>query len=550
MSESKGLHLVLVLDYDEDFISLLQSELGPYGFVIQAIKPNSDEIHALNLSKAELIVIAVEVPDVVGYTIYDMARKKVGRSIPIVLTTASLTAEDFALHKQLKEPADAYLDKRRLAPKEIPSEIYELVGLKFKKAYLHQKNEISSASGKNIETISTSKDELDQSDELNDKGPMILEASDTKTNEKQTISSQVDIRQDQKNKQELKIMNELKRAFSELEREVSHLSKQPDKESHDIRPSQLLNHVLNQKDQNGQKNGEINNFLKKIQEDNKRVLAGKDKLKKFIKDMYDFEKEIDQDLMRNKEIAALLEIKQKMIDEAKMSAEKLAKERHAHQETRKQLESKIAQLQAELIGKEKQYYFQLNAAEEKFKTNNLKAKEEQQRALRELHENYTAEISQLRTEKNSEIKTLKEKVFTEMEKITKMLTEKEKLYQETCKKYESEIAQLQTELEEAKKKQISQINATEEKYKTELLNAEKVHSSIVDSIVKKFAAQLAQIRIEMDNERQTHKKDREDLETKITQLSNQKDSAQERMNVDQKETQDEQKDTDLLTEDK
>jgi CheY-like chemotaxis protein len=550
MSKSRASNQILVLDNDDDFASLLQSELGAYGFEIQAVNPNSNKIHELNLYKAELILIAVEAPDVTGYTLYDQARKKVGRSIPIVLTTTTLTAEDFALHKQLKEPADAYLDKRRLSPNEVPPEIYELIGLKFRKEYLTQKNGRSFEESKNIGTISVSKNKLDQPEELDATEPMISKIADSQNNEKQTISAQADSRHEQKIKQESKIMNGLKQALSDLEREASLLSKQSDKESHDIRPSQLLNHVLNQKDQNGQKNFEINNFLKKIQEDNKRVLAGKDKLKKFMKDMYDFEKGIDQDLKRNKELAALLEIKQKIIDEATKSAEKLAKERLAHQETRKQLESQIAQLQAELIGKEKQYLFQLNAAEEKFKTDDLKAKQEHQRALRELQENYTAEISKLQSEKNAEIKMLKETVSTEMEKITEMLTEKEKSYQESCKKYESEISQLQTDLEKAKKQQISQINATEEKHKTELQHAEKVHSSIVDSIVKKFAEQLAQIRIEMDNERQAHKKVREDLETKISQLSNQKDPTQERVNSDQTETQDEQKDTDLLTEDK
>jgi len=550
MSESRALHQVLVLDNDEDFVSLLQSELGVYGFEIQAVKPDSNQIHTLDLHKAELILIAVEAPDVTGYTLYDQARKKIGRSIPIVLTTATLNAEDFALHKQLKEPADAYLHKRRLSPNEVPPEIYELIGLKFRKGYLTQKNGRSFAERKNIETISASKDKLDQSEELNATEPLISKVADSKNTEKQTISAQADSRHDQKIKQETKIINELKHAISDLEREASHLFRQTDKENHDISPSQLLNHVLNQKDQNGQKNWDINNFVKKIQEDSKRVLAGKDKLKKFMKEMYDFEKEIDQDLKRNKELTALLEIKQKMIDEATKSAEKLTKEKLAHQETRKQLESKIAQLQAELIGKERQYLFQLNATEEKFKTDNLKAKEEQQRALRELNENYTAEISQLRTEKNAEIKTLKEKVSTEMQKITEMLTKKEKLYQESCNQYESEIDQLQTELEEAKNQQLSQINTTEEKYKTDLLHAEKVHSSIVDSIVKKFAEQMAQIRIQMDNERQTHKNVREDLETKIAQLSDQKDSTQERMNSDQKATQNEQKDADLPTEDK
>jgi hypothetical protein len=308
--------------------------------------------------------------------------------------------------------------------------------------------------------------------------------------------------------------------------------------------------VLNQKVQSDQKDWEINNFLKKIQEDNKRVLAKKEKLRKFMEEMFNFEKEIDQDLQRNKELSALLEIKQKMIDEAKKSAEMLAQEKYVHQETRKQLESKIAQLQAELIGSEKQHLFQLNASEERFKANLLKAEEEQQRALKNLNENYTAQISQLRAEKNAEIIALKEIVSTEMQKITEMLTNKEKAYQESCEQYESRIAQLQAEVENSKKQQDSQLNAAEEKHKTSLLSAEEHHSNIVDSIVKKFAAQLAQIRIDLDKERQTHQKNRKDLETKIAQLSGQKESTPERMHSVQTVNKDEPKDTDLLTEDK
>lgn len=519
MIESKAMHIVLVLDNDKDFVSLLQNELGAYGFEIQAVNPDSDKIHTLNLFQAELIFIAVEAPDMVGYTLYDKARKKVGKFIPIALTTATLSSENFALHRQLKEPADAYLDKRRLVSKEILPEIRELIGLKSQIGSLLQKDGNSSAQSKNIEKISVIKDELNQSEELNATEPMILEVADSKKNEKQAISSHIDIRHDQEIKQETKIMNNLKYTLSDLESEVSHLFKQLDKESHDIRPSQSLNHVLNQKDQNGQKDLEINHFVKEIQEDNKRVLAGKDKLRKFMNEMYDFEKEIDQDLKCNKELTAPLEIKQKIIDEAKESAEMLTNEKLAHQKTRKQLESKIAQLQTELIGKEKQHLFQLNAAEENFKTNLLKTKEEQQRALKNLNENYTAQISQLRAEKNAEIKALKEKVSTEMQKITEMLTNKEKVYQESCKQYEHKIAHLQEELEEAKKQQISQLSAAEEKHKTSLLNAEKIHSSIVDSIVKRFAAQLAQLRIDMDKERKTHQKVCKDLETKIAQLS-------------------------------
>ena len=496
MTERKAIRQILVLDNDKDFVSLLQNGLNPYGFEILAVNPESDDIHMSNLFQAELIFIAVDAPDMLGYSLYDKARKKIGKYIPIVLTTATLSMDDFSLHSQLKEPADAYLDKRRLGSEEIPPEILKLIGL-------------------------------------------IPEA----------ISSHAEVHHDQEISQGAKIMNKLKHLLSDIKIEDSQAFERSNKESHDLRPSQPLDPILSQKDQNGQKGREINHFVKKIQEDSERILVEKEKLKKYKKEMYDFEKEIDKDLKRNKELASLVEITQKMIEEAKKSAEMLTEEKLAHQETRKELESKIAVLQAELIGNKEQYLFQLSSSEERFKADLLKAKEEKQRVLEGLNQNYTAQISQIRAEKNAEIKALKEKVSAEMQKIAEMLTDKEKAYQESNKQYEQKIAHLQAELEDAKRLQISQFQAVEEKHKTDLLSTEEHHSSIVDSIVKKFAAQMAQVRIDMDNERQTHLKIREDLEARVAQLLAQKDAVHEQTEPEQKANPDEKEDTNLPKED-
>lgn len=543
MSEAAGTHQVLVLDQDNEFVSLLKNELGVYGFEIRTVDPNTDKIHAMNLFKAEFIFIAVDAPEMFGYTLYDKARKTVGKFVPIVLTTATLSSEDFALHSRLKEPADAYLDKRLITNDKLPPEIRELIGLEPQTVSTPHNEGGSSAQSEHIEKTPLIKDELRSSEKLHPEEPMILDMPESEYDEKQALSSQADTRSNKEIEQETKIMNKLKHTLSSLESEASHLFRQLEKENHDLSPSQSLNEVLNHKDQNGQKDWEIKNFVKKIQEDNKRVLAGKDKLSKFIKEMHDFEKEIDQDLKRNKEIAALLEIKQEIVDEAQKSAELLTKERAAHQETRKQLESKIAQLQAELIGKDEQHQFQLNTAEKDFKAKLLKTQDEHQRALKDLNENYTSQITKLRSEKNAEINALKERVSDEMQKITEMLTKKEKAYQESCQQYELKIAQLQEERDEAKKQQMAQIGAAEEKHKTNLLHAEKIHSSIVDSIVKKFAAQLAQIRIDMDNERQSHQKVQKDLETKIARLSGQKDVTQEQADSEQETAQEKQKES-------
>lgn len=495
MTESKSIHQILVLDNDKDFVSLLQKELGADGFEIMAMDPESDNVSTSDLFQAELIFIAVDAPDMLGYSIYDKARKKVGSYVPIVLTTATLSAKDFSLHSQLKEPANAYLDKRSIGSGEIPPEILKLIGLK---SY--------------------------------------------------AVSSHAEVQHDREVNQGAKIMSRLKHLLSDIKSEGTQAFERINKESHDLSPSQPLDRALGQKDQNGQMGREINNFVKKIKEDNERIQVEKDKLKKFKKEMSDFEKEIEQDFKRNKELAALVEITQKMIEEAKKSAEMLAKEKLAQQETRKQLESEIAQLKAELMGNKQQYLYQVSANEEKFKADLLKAKENQQRVFKGLNQSYAENLSLLRTEKNAEIKDLKEKVSSEMQKIAEMLTGKEKAYQESNKQYEQKIAILQVELEDAKKQQDSHIKAAEEKFKTDLSSTEEQHSSIVDSIVKKFAAQMAQVRIELDKERQTHQKVREDLETKIAQLSAQRDPAQEQMDSEQNFTQDDEEDTNLLKE--
>ena len=496
MTERKGVRQILVLDKDKEFATFLQNGLNPYGFEILAVNPESDNIQMSNLFQAELIFIAVEAPEMLGYSLYDKARKKIGKYIPIVLTTATLSMDDFSLHSQLKEPADAYLDKRSLGSGEIPPEILKLIGL-------------------------------------------IPEA----------VSSHAEVHHDQEIEQGAKIMNKLKHLLSDIKIAESQAFERSKKESGDLKPSQPLDPALSQKNQNGQMGREINHFVKRIQEDQERILVEKEKLERYQKEMSDFEKEIDKDLKRNKELASLVEITQKMIEEAKKSAEMLAKEKLAHQETRKELESKIAVLQAELIGNKEQYLHQLKASEEKFKADLLKAKEEQQRVLEGLNQNYTAQISQLRSEKNAGIKALKEKVSVEMQKIAEMLTDKEKAYQESNRQYEQKIAHLQAELEEARSQKISQIQAAEEKYQTDLTSTEKHHSSIVDSIVKKFAAQMAQVRIDMDNERRTHQKVREELETKLDQLSSQRNAVQEPSGSEQKVTPDEQEDTNLPKED-
>ena len=120
---------VLVFDDDSDFLTLLKSTLGEYGFEIQAVDPSSDDIHRVKELKPEAIFIAADDPNKLGYALCTKFKKTVGKKIPIILATSTISPRNFAMHGKMKMRADAYLDKRSLSRGELLHNLDELVGL-------------------------------------------------------------------------------------------------------------------------------------------------------------------------------------------------------------------------------------------------------------------------------------------------------------------------------------------------------------------------------------------------------------------------------------
>ncbi|MCP4660018.1 MAG: response regulator, partial [bacterium] len=121
---------VLVFDNDRDFLTLLHSSLAGYGFEIQVLEPAVDQVHRIKEVTPEVLFIAVDLPDKVGYTLCTRAKKIVGIRTPVFLTTATLPPEDMALHAKQKLHADVYLDKRGLTRDRLLQRLRELIRLK------------------------------------------------------------------------------------------------------------------------------------------------------------------------------------------------------------------------------------------------------------------------------------------------------------------------------------------------------------------------------------------------------------------------------------
>src|SRR6187200_1439263 len=88
----------LLIDSDLQFQDLLSRALAPYGVTVHPVTDGSDGLQHVPELEPEVIFIAVELPDKVGYSICNKAKKGVAKKIPVVLATATVPPGDLAQH--------------------------------------------------------------------------------------------------------------------------------------------------------------------------------------------------------------------------------------------------------------------------------------------------------------------------------------------------------------------------------------------------------------------------------------------------------------------
>src|SRR5690606_33288351 len=108
---------------------LIETRLAPYGFVVVTAPDPTNPLGQVKELAPSLIVIAVELPDKIGYALCNKAKKGPARDVPVILTTSSVPPSGFRSHRKLKVHADEYIDKRSATPDEIIAAIDRLVGL-------------------------------------------------------------------------------------------------------------------------------------------------------------------------------------------------------------------------------------------------------------------------------------------------------------------------------------------------------------------------------------------------------------------------------------
>ncbi len=546
MSEPKGMRQVLVFDVDQEFVTLLQNALGVYGFQVQSENPHSDKVHLVDLLKPDIIFITVDTPDMYGYTIYDKVRNTVNRKIPIVLATETLSPNDFAMHRQLKIPADVYLDKRHLSREGLLDKLYGLIGLGPETGFLPTEDENARTLEKNINEIPVSKGESNMGEEYPAASHGALDVSSAEGSRKHPISNHVDLSHDQKMSKEASSNNKSDRWLSDLESKTHQLLKQLDNARRDMRFSEYSKHLPSQRDQMNIENGEFIHLKEILHESDQEIIADRNKLRELDEQMLKLKSEVEKGMERRKEITDLIDLKHNMEERIRKAEDMVTQERQAHQETQKRFEFKIAELKEVIMNNEAQSQALLRAAEVRHKNDLLKEKEERQHIHDSVTKKYSTQLAQLRSEfeeiaqnANGNVQKAKEMLAQERQnhmetyenfksklaEVKEAIIDKEKQHQSLLRKAEKnhkeELHIAKKIIKDIKKQHQALLRDAEEKHKSNFLRAADKYNRIVESIVSKYAKNLAQIRIDLDREQRAHQDTRMKFESKPQQPENQ-----------------------------
>ncbi len=159
---------LLLIDSDNEFKDLLNSQLAPYGFEVSAVSPDErDPLSRVTELSPAAVFIAVELPNKFGYSLCNKAKKGVAKEIPVILTTRSVAPSGFQSHRKLKAHADEYIDKREMTEQELLDKLNTLIGLGLE-------GSVPSAEGFEVEV--DDEVEVEEIDISGDSGPIEMAA--------------------------------------------------------------------------------------------------------------------------------------------------------------------------------------------------------------------------------------------------------------------------------------------------------------------------------------------------------------------------------------
>jgi len=103
---------VLVFESDTEFAAELRTELGKLDCVVTVVDDGNSGLQAAAASKPDLILLAIELPRMNGFSICNRLKKDPNlKEVPLIIMSSESSNETFDQHRKLRTRAEDYVHK-------------------------------------------------------------------------------------------------------------------------------------------------------------------------------------------------------------------------------------------------------------------------------------------------------------------------------------------------------------------------------------------------------------------------------------------------------
>ena len=147
-------HCALIVDEDESFRARLARLLDLAGIELIHTSGEEDLLSLLECRRPVVVVLAVDLPEKEGFFLFSEV-KRVQRTVPVVITTSTVSRADLKMHEKLSVHAELYIEKTELSDTDLFDAVAGVAG---QERALADVTEVGDAEDEPEEVAATSQD--------------------------------------------------------------------------------------------------------------------------------------------------------------------------------------------------------------------------------------------------------------------------------------------------------------------------------------------------------------------------------------------------------
>lgn len=172
-------HCALIVDEDASFRDRLARLLARAGFELIHASNEDELLSLLERRRPVVVVLAVDLPEKEGFLLFSKV-KRARRTVPVVITTSTVSKADLKMHEQLRVHAELYIDKTEISNRALFDAVAGVTGQEPARGDI---TEFRDAQEKPEEAVALSPDAdpVGESSPLPDLNPYLVELLDEET---------------------------------------------------------------------------------------------------------------------------------------------------------------------------------------------------------------------------------------------------------------------------------------------------------------------------------------------------------------------------------